>query len=119
MRRSALIFFALIAVAFGGGQLPPAPSVGPAEALRRADEYVHKKFPQFPDIYCSEMMLEPVHDSCVHDPNILWRFRYLLPNNPVPPGTLGNHDFGACLVYMRPDGTVFHTTEPRRHVKSD
>jgi hypothetical protein len=119
MKRALVILIVSAAAAIGGGQLPPPPSVGPAEALRRADEYVHGKFPQFPDIYCSEMTLEPVQDSCMPDPNILWRFRYLLPNNPVPAGPMGQHDLGVCLVYIRPDGSVYHTTEPRHHAKDD
>ena len=121
MRRFLIIAMFLVVGILHGGQLPPAPAITPQRALELADAYVHKKFPQFPDIYCSEMRYEQAEDSCIHSPDVLWRFRYLLPNNP---GELtgGDHprtDYGVCLVYMAPDGTITHSTDPKRNAEPE
>ena len=61
-------------------------------------------------------MYEQAIESCVHDPDILYRFRDVLPNNrgvERPKGELP--DYGVCLVNLRPDGTVFHSKAPQRH----
>jgi hypothetical protein len=101
-------------VEVAGGQLPPAPTISPLNALKSADAYVRKTFPQFPDLYCSEMQYEGAVSSCF-PPTCLWRFRYLLPNNygVDPKGPFA--DFGVCLVYIGLDGKLTHTTTPRRN----
>jgi hypothetical protein len=113
----------LIIIACNAGATPPpmqtpaAPLFRAAEAAKLADEYVAKKFPQFPTLYCSEVAYDS-DDGMKPDPSIIWRLRYLIPNNPrkeVPGSPFP--DWGVCLVYVHKDKTVTHTTEPKQNPK--
>jgi hypothetical protein len=98
-------------------QTPAAPLFRAAEAARLGDEYVAKKFPQFPTLYCSEVSYDS-DDNMKPDPSVIWRLRYLIPNNPrkeVPGSPFP--DWGVCLVYVHKDKTVTHTTEPKQNPK--
>ena len=100
-------------------QTPPAPPFPAREAVRLGDEYVAKKFPQFPTLYCSELSYDSVTEADIRpDPTIVWRLRYLIPNNPrkeVPGSPFP--DWGVCLVFVHKDKSVTHTTEPKQNPK--
>lgn len=119
MKRTLLIAALLLAgISAGFANTPPSPSIPAREALRLADAYVAKTFPQFPDLYCAELTYELATQSCIGDPNTLWRLRYLLPSNSeaIDPKT-GSMSDGVCLIYISPKGKVRHTTEPKRNPK--
>lgn len=91
---------------------PTNPPVKAADAVRFADAYVQKTFPDHPELYCSEL----TYDSSPMKPvkTVVWRLRYLLPNNPRRKVEGSAHDdWGVCLVYVHQDESVTHTTTPR------
>jgi hypothetical protein len=96
-------------------ETPAAPLFRAAEAAKLGDEYVAKKFPEFPTLYCSEISYES-DDQLRPDPSVVWRLRYIIPNNPRKeiPGTPFS-DWGVCLVYVHKDKSVSHTSEPRKN----
>ena len=96
---------------------PAAPPFLAAEAARLGDEYVAKKFPQFQTLYCSEVSYDS-DDNMKPDPSVIWRLRYIIPNNPRKE-VAGSPfpDSGVCLVYVHKDKTVTHTTEPKQNPK--
>lgn len=123
MTRCLTAFLIAISIAFDAGatsppmKTPAAPAFRAAEAARLGDEYVAKKFPQFPTLYCSEVSYDS-DDNMKPDPSVIWRLRYIIPNNPRKevPGSR-SPDWGVCLVYVHKDKTVTHTTEPKQNPK--
>jgi hypothetical protein len=98
-------------------QTPAAPPFQALEAVRLGDEYVAKKFPQFPTLYCAKISYDSLGGACIRpDPTIVWRLRYFIPDNPLKevPGS-PFPDSGVCLVYVHKDKTVTHTAEPKRN----
>ncbi len=98
-------------------QTPPAPPFRATEAARLGDEYVAKKFPQFPTLYCSHVSYNRI-DNKEPDPSVMWRLRYLLPNNPGK-AVSGSpfYDWGVCVVLVHKDKSVTHTIEPKQNQK--
>ena len=113
---SGLIFVSLHAGASGPPIKTPAPPPFPAsEAAKLGDEYVSKKFPQFPDLYCSEVIYDS-EDNMKPDRSVIWRLRYIIPNNPrMDVKDSPFPDWGVCLVFVHRDMTVTHTLEPKRN----
>lgn len=97
---------------------PQAPLFKAAEAARLADEYIAKTFPEFPDIYCSELSYES--QLMKPDKTVVWRLRYQLPNNPGK-AVKGSPflDWGVCLVYVHEDKSVTHATQPKRNADAE
>ncbi|MEI9896461.1 MAG: hypothetical protein WDN28_22015 [Chthoniobacter sp.] len=100
-------------------ETPPAPPFSAAEAAKLGDAHVAKKFPQFPDLYCSEILYDPGVDGdadIVPDPTIVWRLRYVIAKNPRK-DVAGSPfpDWGWCLVFIHRDKSVTHTSEPKRN----
>ena len=95
-------------------ETPPAPAVSALEAVRLADEYVKKTFPEFPDLYCAELTYDS--QRMKPDPTIMWRLRYLLPRNARKENA-GNPfgDWGACLIFVHEQGRVSHGIAPKRN----
>ncbi|MEX2605886.1 MAG: hypothetical protein WD708_00940 [Kiritimatiellia bacterium] len=120
MMRHLLAILAIFAVAESAmAESPPthtprAPLFKAVEAARLADEYVAKTFPEFPGIYCSELSYES--HQMKPDKTVIWRLRYMIPNNPgrVVEGS-PHKDWGVCLVYVHEDKSVSHTTQPKRN----
>ncbi len=118
--RHLLTIIAILAVAMSASaegpptHTPPAPLFKAAEAAQLADEYVAKTFAEFPDIYCSELSYES--QQMKPDKTVIWRLRYLIPNNPRR-AVEGSPfpDWGVCLVYVHEDKSVTHTTQPKRN----
>jgi|GEM_PF-4171815 len=117
----ATLFLTLIAVSDSlakepWSKTPAAPPFPAAEAARLGDEYVTKKFPEFPTLYCSEVAYDS-DSSMKPDPTVIWRLRYYIPNNP-PKARSGSPfaDWGVCLVFVHKDKTVTHTTEPKQNI---
>src|SRR5262245_51502952 len=94
---------------------PPAPPFPAWEAAKLGDAYVAKTFPKFPNLYCSEVSYDG-DDHMKPDPTVVWRLRYLLPNNPhrAIPGS-PFPDTGVCLVFVHRDKSVTHTKEPTQN----
>ncbi len=121
-RYLAALVVAVFAVATVGAKAPPmqtpaAPPFPAVEAARLGDEYVAKKFPKFPTLYCSEVSYDG-DNYMKPDPSVVWRLRYVIPNNPrkeVPGSPFP--DWGVCLVFVHKDKSVIHTTEPRQNPK--
>ena len=118
--RHFITFFSILAVAVSArAEGPPthtpcAPLFKAVEAARLADEYVAKTFSEFPDIYCSELSYES--QQMKPDKTIIWRLRYLIPNNPRREVERSPFpDWGVCLVYVHEDKSVTHTTQPKRN----
>lgn len=94
---------------------PPAPLFPAAEAARLADDYVAKKFPQFPALYCSEISYDS-DGGMKPDPTVIWRLRYLIPNNPRKDIEGSPYaDWGVCLIFVHKNRSVSHSTEPKQH----
>jgi hypothetical protein len=96
---------------------PPKPPFPAWEAAKLADAYVAKTFPQFPDLYCSEVdHIDP--RAMLPDKTVVWSLRYLIPNNPriTKPG-IPFPDWGVCLVWVHRDKSVTHTIAPKAHEK--
>jgi hypothetical protein len=96
---------------------PPKPPFPAWEAAKLADAYVAKTFPQFPDLYCSEVdHIDP--RAMLPDKTVVWSLRYLIPDNPrlQQPGN-AFPDWGVCLVWVHQDKTVTHTIAPKAHEK--
>lgn len=99
-------------------ETPLAPPFPASEAATLADAYVANTFPEFTDLYCSEIAYDWVGARCIRpDPTIVWRLRYLIPHNPrkdVPGSPFP--DWGVCLVFVHRDKSVTHTAEPKRNL---
>ena len=111
--------FAVLNVAAESAPMPtpPAPPFRVAEAAGLGDEYVAKKFPQFPTLYCSHVSYNRA-DNKESDPSIIWRLRYVIPINPARevPGS-PFYDWGVCVVFVHKDKSVTHTLEPKQNPK--
>ena len=115
----AISVFAVVARAESPStHTPPAPLFKAAEAARLADIYVAKTFPKFPGIYCSALSYES--QQMKPDKTVIWRLRYLIPNNPRRAVKGSPYpDWGVCLVYVHEDKSVTHTTQPKRNPKAE
>ena len=121
-RYLAALFVAVFAIFTAGAKAPPmttpaAPPFPASEAASLGDEYVAKKFPHFPTLYCSEVSYDS-DDYMKPDPSVIWRLRYVIPNNPRKE-VRGSPfpDWGVCLVFVHKDKSVTHTAEPKQNPK--
>ncbi|WP_411827788.1 hypothetical protein [Luteolibacter sp. AS25] len=111
----ATLFVALSAVAeLPPSHTPPAPAFKAAEAAKLADDYIAKTFPQYPELYCSELSYES--QLMKVDKSVIWRLRYIIPKNPGRTVEGSPHlDWGVCLVFVHEDKSVTHTAQPKRN----
>lgn len=118
-----VLLSALLTIINAGATAPPTktpdtPPFSISEAAKLGDEYVAHTFPQFPTLYCSEIVYETDPMAMRMTPNkiIVWRLRYIIPNNPRldVPGKI-SADWGYCSLLIYSDKSVAHLSEPKQN----